>query len=398
MNPTPEQNNGGAPTRTAAAGRPPTLSDRVRSLRLPDRTAAEPRRSAWLPWTLCALLAAAVGFLGWRVFTTSSSPATTEARPRPTEKNVPAGDNRAGGVASSGDVALESKGYIIPAHQIQVSPIEVSGRVIKLYIEEGRRFKKGEVLAELDSSLYQARVDRARSMVKQAESEVKQAEAGLLRANADLHQLEAKYRQAAYEWDRAQNLVAANAVSREDRDLKRANYEVSEANVRVGKAAVEQADATVQRTRDAVDTARAELRDAEWRLDNCTIRAPVTGTILTKKAEEGNFINPVAFNVSANLCDMADLSDLEVTLDIQERDIAKVKEGQRCRIRSEAFPDRIYEGTVSRLMPIADRAKGAVPVRVKVVVPREEEGVYLKPEMGAVVSFLKDREPARTSE
>ena len=86
---------------------------------------------------------------------------------------------------------------------------------------------------------------------------------------------------------------------------------------------------------------------------------------------------------------MADLSDLEVDLTIQERDISKVFQGQKCKVRAEAFPDRVYEGYVSRLMPIADRAKGAIPVRVKVKVPAEEEGVYLKPEMGALVSFLK---------
>ena len=62
--------------------------------------------------------------------------------------------------------------------------------------------------------------------------------------------------------------------------------------------------------------------------------------------------------------------------------------GQRCRIHAEAYPERHYEGYVSRLMPTADRAKSAIPVRVKVSIPREEEGVYLKPDMGAIVTFF----------
>ena len=74
---------------------------------------------------------------------------------------------------------------------------------------------------------------------------------------------------------------------------------------------------------------------------------------------------------------------------IQERDVANVFKGQRCQVRPEAFPKRLYQGTVSRLLPIADRSKGAVPVRVKIDVPKEEEGVYLKPEMGAIVAFMK---------
>jgi hypothetical protein len=92
-----------------------------------------------------------------------------------------------------------------------------------------------------------------------------------------------------------------------------------------------------------------------------------------------------------------------VDLNIQERDIAVIKVGQRCQVRADAWPDRVYSGVVSRLMPIADRAKGAVPVRVKLSVPADEEGVYLKPEMGAVVTFFNsaatpaataDKEPA----
>jgi HlyD family secretion protein len=86
---------------------------------------------------------------------------------------------------------------------------------------------------------------------------------------------------------------------------------------------------------------------------------------------------------------MADLSKLEVDLSIAEREISKVFKGQKCRVRAEAYRDRVYDGYVSRLMPIADRAKGAVSVRVKLTVPAEEEGVYLKPEMSAEVTFLK---------
>jgi len=143
--------------------------------------------------------------------------------------------------------------------------------------------------------------------------------------------------------------------------------------------------------RAEVQQAEAELAKAQWRLDNCTIRAPISGTILKKNAEEGNIVNPIAFNGSFSICDMADLSDLEIELTIQERDISRVFLGQQCKIRTEAYPDREYQGAVSRLMPIADRAKGAIPVRVKVSVPAEEEGVYLKPEMGATVSFLKGK-------
>ena len=154
--------------------------------------------------------------------------------------------------------------------------------------------------------------------------------------------------------------------------------------------------------KEKIDAARADVQNAEsnvekakWKLDNCKIRSPITGTILKKNAEEGNLVNAIAFSGSVSLCELADLSDLEVDLTVQERDIARVFKGQKCKVRAEAYPDRVYDGVVSRLMPIADRSKGAIPVRVKLTVPREEEGVYLKPEMGAIVTFYGTRLHAR---
>jgi HlyD family secretion protein len=138
-----------------------------------------------------------------------------------------------------------------------------------------------------------------------------------------------------------------------------------------------------------VALAQADFDKAKWRFENCIVRAPVSGTILQKNAEEGNIVNPIVFQGSYSICTMANLADLEVDLNIQERDISNVFVGQRCKIHTEAYPDRIYNGSVSRLMPIADRAKGAIPVRVKLAIPAAEEGIYLKPEMGAVVSFYK---------
>jgi hypothetical protein len=95
---------------------------------------------------------------------------------------------------------------------------------------------------------------------------------------------------------------------------------------------------------------------------------------------------------------MADLYNLEVDLAIAERDIAKVFKDQECRIKPEAYSNRIYKGYVSRIMPMADRSKSSVPVRVKIEfpavdskgepLPKEAQGEFLRPEMGAIVTFL----------
>jgi multidrug resistance efflux pump len=247
-----------------------------------------------------------------------------------------------GPAPAADDVVLEMKGYVVPARRVQVSP-SVAGKVVWLHekFDEGERFKEGEVLARLEDDEYKADFDKAKAALDRAKARLGVAEGG-----------------PATPLERA-----------------------------AAKADVEEAEAV--------------LRKAKWRLDSCTIRSPVAGTLLAKKAERGHFVNPAAAQASASLGDMADLSDLEIELSIQERDIAKVAAGQRCVVTPEAFAADAaflkkhpggYNATVARVLPVADRARGAIPVRVKIDkagIPPEEQGVYLKPEMGVVVSFRK---------
>lgn len=386
-------------TSDGVSGMPATLADRVRSLRLPDGPAAAPARASRLPWVLCGILLLTSVAFGYRAFSASLSPGSP-----PAGAAQPPGTTGTDAVAGSGDVVLESKGYIIPAHQIQVSP-KVGGMVTELNIEEGMRVKVGFVLAKIEPDNYEADRDHAAAAVKVAQAQIELAEAGIQQAEASLTQAvanldsnKAKLEQAQRDWERARRLGPSGAIATADYDGFKATYYADLAGVRASEAAIAQAKwarsqsekSKVQAERNEV-LAKADLRKAEWYLDQCVVKAPITGTILTKKAEMGNIVNPIAFNISASLCDMADLADLEVDLSIQERDVAQVFKGQKCRVVSEAFPNRKpYEGYVSRLMPTADRAKGAIPVRVKLHVPREEEGVFLKPDMSVIVSFLKE--------
>jgi multidrug resistance efflux pump len=212
-----------------------------------------------------------------------------------------------------------------------------------------------------------------------------------------LQEAEALRNQLSAEWQRSAQLHKSGVATQSEYDLAEANFKTNDRRVeRLRKAydlmVIGPREERIEAARADLGLAQADLAKAKWRLDNTTIRAPVSGTILLKNAEEGNVVNPLVQHGTYSFCEMADLSDLEVELKIQERDVAKIFKGQKCKIRAEAWPDRAYDGYVSRLMPIADRSQGAIPVRVKVKVPPQEEGVYLKPEMGAVVSFLKSEE------
>ncbi|MCC6418306.1 MAG: HlyD family secretion protein [Gemmataceae bacterium] len=378
---------------------PTSLSDRVRSLRLAENLTAGSGGGggkAWLAWMLCAVLAASTLYLGYLV---SSVPPP----PEPKTGGGPPGAKISSGEPKNtpGGIAYEAKGYLIPAHQIQVSP-KVGGMVTKLNVVEGKRVKEGDILCELEDVDYRADFQRAKAALQAVEFRHQELSRALpdetAQAKAALEGAEEEQRQFYLDWKRNINLRGGGAVAAREIEMSEKDYKTAERRVEQLRLAYRlmlgPRKQRVETVRAEVDQARADLTKAKWRLDNCIVRSPITGTILTKKTEEGNIVNPIAFNVSANICEMADLADLEVDLTIQERDIAKLFVGQKCRVKPDAFPDKVYAGTVARLMPIADRAKGTISVRVRVLnIARAEEGIYLRPEGSVFVTFLRADKP-----
>jgi HlyD family secretion protein len=391
-----------------------SLRDRVRSLRLSERAPENHRPSMavmLLPWGLCVILlgvAVAFGYYAYaiaptRVVADGQAP-TNDA----TDKGSKNPSSSGGDVASSGDVVLEAKGYIIPVHTIQVSP-KVSGMLVDIHprLEEGARFKLGEVLAKIEDVNYKADYEHAKATLATAEQRYQQTLSNrpeeIDQARADLAESQTNLEQLKLEMQRSVRLLGTPALSQKDYETDKYAYDAMIRHVEHLKASLRLMEQgprkEVQEAAKAdVEAAKADVAKAAWVLDNCEIKAPVSGTILKKAAEKGNIVNPVAFNISSSLCDMADLSDLEVDLKVQERDIARVAKGQPCIAMPEAYQNnpgflkihpKGYTGKVSRLMPSADRGQGAIPVRVKLDIPAEEEGVYLKPDMGVIVEFMK---------
>jgi HlyD family secretion protein len=392
---------------------PSALSARVRSLRLQTDGAAVKPRSAWLPWGLTVIALATAALFGWRAYRISpADAATAEAPAAAGSDSKPAGtttDTPATTVAS-GEVVLDGKGYVIAAHQIQLSP-QVGGEIIKLdpNFKEGAFYEKGQFLAQVDPVIYQAQEKSARALLQAAEVALQQAESGsplkeIAAAKAQLNNLVAKLELARI--DERNKRLAGIGTSRDDMEKAVTQVAVDTAAHAMQKQTVDKLEVALDEQRltakAQVMKAQGDLEQAQKNLKNCTIVAPTTGIILTKKAELGGYVNPLAFGgtgTAAYLCEMADLKDLEIELDIQERDISQVYPGQRCRImpdscqRDDEFkkshPEG-YAGVVSRRMPMANRSKGAITVRVKVEIPAEEQsGRYLSPDMGVLVQFLK---------
>jgi multidrug resistance efflux pump len=397
------------------------LVNRVQQLRLNTQIGAgKTARSgtSWLPWVLCALLAlswAGVGIRGYKSGAYSPTSSSAGSTTGSGSESSPAKSQSSGPIIP-GTIDVSESGYLVPAQTIAVSPIDVGGRVVELNVVEGKLFKKGQVLARLEDTSYKAQVAEAVASLKAAEKRLEAAKMKLAvllpdsvrkiemdQAEEELKEAEAQRERANDQYTRLGKL--GPGVSEQELRQARFDFEAAAARARrLGVALVilkegprqemkAGAEADVKSAEADVKGAEARLVQAQWRLDNCTITAPIDGTILNKKAELGNLVNPMAFSASTSgggaVCDMANLTDMEADLEIAEREIGKLVVGQRCRIKCPVAPDRFYEGRLDRIMPIGNRARNIVNVRVKVKLPEGEvPGSILKPEMRAEVVFL----------
>ncbi len=136
-----------------------------------------------------------------------------------------------------------------------------------------------------------------------------------------------------------------------------------------------------------IEQARGVVAFNETQLANTVIRAPVTGTILERAVEKGEFVTTSFVGergAKGYVVSLADLNDLQVELDINQNDFAKLGPKQKGVVTTDAYPDRKYQGIIYEISPEANRQKATVQVKVKVLNPDD----YLRPEMNASVAFF----------
>src|SRR5262245_46756980 len=213
-----------------------SLADRVHQLRLGSGSPTGRGGISWFPWVLALLLAGTWAFIGIDWF----------KRKNPAPAGMPVPKAPAGGeVAGSGDIVLALKGNLIPATQIAVSPIDVAGRVIELNVEEGKAFKKGDVLAKLEDVSYQSGRAEAAAMAANAQSKLEAARQRLAeidpksvreiernQAKAQLEEAIANQKQKKFELEQYTSVrVGTPAVS--SREITQAQNDLAAADARV---------------------------------------------------------------------------------------------------------------------------------------------------------------------
>jgi len=300
---------------------PVTARPDLSALRIDRGDEDAPRRPV-IGWLIAIAIAVALAWIAWvRWVVPARAPLveTMVAKPAMNVSNPP---------------LLTATGYIVANRQAKITP-KWSGKVVRLNFEVGQKVTRGQVLAVLESSDVEARLEEARAALDDAQREL----------------------------DRQSALWKQGVTSR---------------------ALLDNAGARLQ-------AARARAAQIEINRTDMVVRAPFDGTVATKSTEVGEVISSVMIGQVAGtlpagaICTLVDLNTLEVEADVNESNIAQLHEGQPAEVTVDAFPGRRWRGVVRQIIPTADRAKATVKVKVKIV----DAGDRLLPEMSATAAFLE---------
>jgi HlyD family secretion protein len=251
---------------------------------------------------------------------------------------------------------LVASGYVVARRKATIAA-EVTAKVTEVLVHEGMTIKTGDVLARLDGAL------PARDLAL-ARAKADAAQAGIGAVAADLQD--------------ADRIVSRNLRLRQGQVVSEADLTKSEARVGVLRAQLQQSQAEFEAAREDADHA-AEV------LDQYTIRAPFSGTVVETEAQPGEMISPLSVGgfTRTGICTLVDMNSVQVDVDVNETFIGRVHPGMPASAVLDAYPDWTIPASVVGIVPTANREKGTVKVRIafKTKDPR------ILPEMAVKVSF-----------
>jgi len=337
---------------------PKSLKPDLGSLRISDTKRNATRRSRRWLWLILGALALILLAVGASAF-----------RDRKAEVEVASARKPVSGPAG----VLNASGYITPRRRATIAA-KITGRVTSVMFDEGTRVSEGQLLATLDDSDARRALDSAR-----ADRDSSQA------AIADF---EVQLRNAEVELRRTQQLVKEGVQTQQALDLAVTTADSLRAKINLAK--------------QQVAGSEARIREQQQAVDNCTIRAPYAGIVVSKDAQVGEMVSPVSAGggfTRTGIATIVDLHSNEIEVDVSESYIAKVQANQPVTAILDAYPDWSIPAKVRTVIPTADRQKATVKVRisftddghVRLIDPATQPRIL--PDMGVKVTFLEDEKP-----
>ena len=262
--------------------------------------------------------------------------------------------------------ALNASGYITPRRRATIAA-KITGRVTGVFFDEGTRVKEGQLLATLDDADAKRALDSAK-----ADRDA---------AHAAIADYEVQLRNSQILLRRAEQLQQAGVQTQEALDN--------------ATTAVDSLKAKIVLARQQVAASEARIGVAQQAVDNCTIRAPFAGIVVSKDAQVGEMVSPISAGggfTRTGISTIVDMHSNEIEVDVNESYIAKVAAGQEVTATLDAHPDKPFPAKVRTIIPTADRQKATVKVRI--TIPNLEKYDFILPDMGVKVAFLEHEKPA----
>ncbi|MGC1964845.1 MAG: efflux RND transporter periplasmic adaptor subunit [Candidatus Acidiferrales bacterium] len=255
---------------------------------------------------------------------------------------------------------LNASGYVTPRRRATVAA-KITGRVTGVFFDEGMHVKNGQILATLDDSDAKRALDSAVADRNSTRAQIMDFQVQLKNAEIELH--------------RANELLTAGVQSQEALDNARTSADSLKAKIAL--------------TKEQVAASEARINEAQQAVDNCVIRAPFEGIIVSKDAQVGEMISPISAGggfTRTGVATIVDMNSNEIEVDVNEAYIARVEPGQPVTAVLDAYPDWQIPSKVRTVIPTADRQKATVKVRISFLKldPR------ILPDMGIKVTFLGD--------
>jgi len=337
---------------------PKSLKPDVGSLRISDTKRNATRSSRRWLWLILGVLALIL-----------LAAAASAFRDRKAEVEVAAARKPVNGPAG----VLNASGYITPRRRATIAA-KITGRVTSVMFDEGTRVTEGQLLATLDDSDVRRALDSAKADRDSPQAAIADYEVQLHNAEIELH--------------RAQQLVKEGVQTQQALDAATMTADSLRAKINLAK--------------QQVAASEARIREQQQAVDNCTIRAPYAGIVVSKDAQVGEMVSPVSAGggfTRTGIATIVDLHSNEIEVDVSESYIAKVQPNQPVTAILDAYPDWNIPAKVRTVIPTADRQKATVKVRisftddnhVRLIDPATQPRIL--PDMGVKVTFLEDEKP-----
>ena len=263
---------------------------------------------------------------------------------------------------------LNASGYVTPRRRATVAA-KITGRVTSVLFDEGMFVREGQLLATLDDSDAKRALDSA---VADRDS-----------AKAAIQDFEVQLQYAEIELKRTQELHAAKVQSQEQLDAASTNAQSLKAKIALA--------------RQQITAAETRIGVAQQGVDNCIIRAPFSGMIVSKDAQIGEMVSPISAGggfTRTGIATLVDMNSNEIEVDVNEAYIARVLPGQKVSATLDAYPNWQIPSHVRTIIPTADRQKATVKVRISF----DKLDPKILPDMGVKVAFLGEEEKKKDAQ